>query len=172
MTHPLVLQLRFTRIEFQRGLEGLNDADARQRLDPMNCISWNIGHLAWQEQRYWLQFMQGESTILLPALNTDFRAGAPASTPPLADVQQAWNTIISASDPFLDTLTEADFLTDRTFQAGKRTWTTSPGNLIERTIYHYWYHNGENQAVRQMLRHSDLKAFVGNIDEEAPYRAA
>jgi hypothetical protein len=33
-------------------LTGLSDTDARQRLDPMNCISWIIGHLAWQEQRY------------------------------------------------------------------------------------------------------------------------
>ncbi len=55
MIHPLVLQLRFTRSEFKRGLDGLSDADARRRLEPMNCISWNIGHLAWQEQRYWLQ---------------------------------------------------------------------------------------------------------------------
>jgi hypothetical protein len=36
MTHPLVLQLRFTHSEFQRGLQGINDADARRRLDPMN----------------------------------------------------------------------------------------------------------------------------------------
>lgn len=172
MTHPLILQLRFTRIEFQRGLEGLNDADARQRLDPMNCISWNIGHLAWQEQRYWLQMMQGESAILLPELNTTFCFGCPGSTPALDEMQAAWHTITAASDPFLDALTESDFLTDRTFQMGQRSRTTSPGNLIQRTIYHYWYHNGENQAIRQMLRHGNLTVFVGNIDAEAPYRAA
>ena len=39
MPHPLVLQLRFTRNEFQRGLESLSETDARQRLMPMNCIS-------------------------------------------------------------------------------------------------------------------------------------
>jgi len=38
MPHPLVLQLRFTRNEFTRALEGLNDADARRRFLPMNCI--------------------------------------------------------------------------------------------------------------------------------------
>jgi hypothetical protein len=49
--HPLVLQLQFTRSEFKRGLKGLSEEDASHRLLPMNCISWNVGHLAWQEQR-------------------------------------------------------------------------------------------------------------------------
>ena len=52
MPHPLVDQLRFTRNEFRRALVGLTDEEARRRFQPMNCISWNIGHLAWQEQRY------------------------------------------------------------------------------------------------------------------------
>ena len=79
MVHPLVSQLRFARSEFRRGLEGLSDADARRRIEPMNCISWNIGHLAWQEQRYWLFRAQGK--VLLPAVNEQFAYGAPASTP-------------------------------------------------------------------------------------------
>ena len=49
MPHPLVEQLRFTRSGFLRAIKGLSDADARKRILPMNCISWNIGHLAWQE---------------------------------------------------------------------------------------------------------------------------
>jgi hypothetical protein len=48
----------------------------------MNCISWTIGHLAWQEQRYWL--WRGQDQILLPAVHEQFAYGAPASTPPLA----------------------------------------------------------------------------------------
>jgi hypothetical protein len=48
--HPLVLQLRFTRREFLRSVIGVSEDDARQRLLPMNCLSWNVGHLAWQEQ--------------------------------------------------------------------------------------------------------------------------
>ena len=54
MIHPLVSQLRFTRSEFMRAVKGIKNADARKRLLPMNCISWNIGHLAWQEQGYFL----------------------------------------------------------------------------------------------------------------------
>src|SRR4051812_4015277 len=82
MPHPLVLQLRFARSEFKCAVKGLTDEDACRRLLPMNCISWNVGHLAWQEQRYWLWRGQGE--ILLPFLNEEFAYGAPASTPPLA----------------------------------------------------------------------------------------
>jgi DinB superfamily len=57
--HPLVLQLRFTRSEFKRALTGLTEGEASRRFLPMNCISWNVGHLAWQEQRYFLYFGQG-----------------------------------------------------------------------------------------------------------------
>ncbi len=45
------------------------------------------------------------------------------------------------------------------------------GSLLLRVIYHYWYHTGENLAIRQALGHTDLPEFVGDIDSEAPYRA-
>jgi hypothetical protein len=102
MPHPLVLQLRFARSEFQRALVGLTDDEARRRFLPMNCISWNIGHLAWQEQRCWLWRAQGQ--------------------------------------------------------------------ILLRMIYHYWYHTGENMAIRQMPGHTGLPDFVGDSDGEAPYR--
>ena len=91
MTHLLVSQLHFTRNEFMRAVKGISDDDARRRILPMNCISWNIGQLAWQDQRYFL-------------------------------------------------------------------------------IYHYWYHIGENMAIRQQLGHSRLPQFVGAIDSKAPYQ--
>src|SRR5690349_19539252 len=101
--HPLVLQLRFTRSEFRRALEGLSEDDAQRRCMPMNCISWNVGHMAWQEQRYFLYFGQGR--MPLPEINTLFFSGGPASTPALADMWAAWNTLTQAADPWLDALT-------------------------------------------------------------------
>lgn len=166
MPHPLVLQLRFTRSEFRRALDGLTDDDARRRIMPMNCISWNIGHLAWQEQRYCLWRSQG--LMPLPHINELFAYGAPASTPPLDEVWAAWSTITEAADLWLDSLTTAklqehviidDQPSDLIF-----------GSLLQRLIYHYWYHTGENMAIRQMLGHGDLPEFVGNIDDEAPYK--
>jgi len=165
MTHPLVLQLRFTRSEFQRALEGIKDEDARRRFVPMNCIAWNIGHLAWQEQRYWLLRAQGQ--ILLPNINEQFAYGAPASTPPLGEIWDAWNTITKACDPWLDAVT-TETLQEEVIVDGKPLGTMF-GNLLQRVIYHYWYHIGENMAIRQMLGHTDLPEFVGNLDTEAPY---
>ena len=166
MPHPLVEQLRFTRSEFQRGLVGLASEDARKRLLPMNCISWNVGHLAWQEQRYFLTFAQGKTP--LPELNQQFAYGAPASTPALEEMQQAWQAVTRAADVWLDALTTAGL--QQTFSSPAGDWTTSFGNLVQRVIYHYWYHTGENMAMRQMLGHTDLVDFVGNLDDDAPYR--
>ena len=83
MTHPLVIQLRFTRSEFLRGIKGVTEKEASKRFLPMNCLSWNVGHLAWQEQRYFLSFGQG--ITLYPEIAKDFAYGAPASTPSLKE---------------------------------------------------------------------------------------
>jgi hypothetical protein len=165
MPHPLVVQLRFARSEFQRGLEGITDAEARRRFLPMNCISWNIGHLAWQEQRYWLWRAQGQ--IFLPQLNELVANGAPATTPALDEMWSAWQTITQAADPWLDTLTTAK-LQEHVIIDGQPSDIIF-GNLLRRTTYHYWYHTGENMAIRQLLGHTELPEFVGNIDDEAPY---
>ena len=167
MTHPLVLQLRFARSEFQRGLAGLTDAEARRRFLPMNCISWNIGHLAWQEQRYWL--FRGQGLTLRPEINDLFAYGAPACEPTLDSAWEAWQAITAAADPWLDTLTSADLQQPRGYQYGNEEVFLTYGTMMLRTIYHYWYHLGESLAVRQMLGHTGLPDFVGNIDEEAPY---
>jgi len=165
MTHPLVNQLRFARNEFRRGLEGVGIEDARQRLLPMNCIAWNVGHLAWQEQRYWLTGAQGKT--LLPELNDAFRYGAAASTPDLEKTWAAWRGVTEAADSWLDEVTTG-VLQQQVLVDGKPIGYTF-GSLLLRTTYHYWYHTGENQAMRQMLGHTGLLDFVGDIDTEAPY---
>jgi uncharacterized damage-inducible protein DinB len=166
MTHPLVIQLRFTRSEFIRAVKGIDEKDAQKRIKPMNCISWNIGHLAWQEQQYFLVYGQGQ--LLIPEINTNFSYGAPASTLPLKDMTAAWKTITQAADPWLDTLT-SETLQLNVLSKGKPIKYTH-GNLLQRVIYHYWYHLGENMAIRQQLGHDHLPQFVGDIDGKAPYR--
>ncbi len=166
MTHPQVEQLRFARSELLRGLAGLTDAEAQRRFLPMNCISWNIGHLAWQEQRYWLTIAQGVK--LKPELNAEFAYGRPASTPPLDAILQTWREVTAATDAWLDAVTTAK-LTEAFVVPG---WgiTTTYGSLLLRVIDHYWYHIGESMAIRQLLGHTNLPDFVGDIDGEAPYR--
>jgi hypothetical protein len=164
--HPLVAQLRFTRSEFRRALRGLSDADARRQLGPTNCISWNVGHLAWQEQRYFVTSAQDRTPF--PDIEQRFVSGGPASTPALHEVMSAWTAITAEADLWLETVTTATLL-DHPVRQGKPLVRTF-GNLLQRTIYHYWYHTGENQAIRQQLGHTRLPQFVGNIDDEAPYR--
>jgi hypothetical protein len=62
MSHPIVTQLRFTRSEFYRSIKTVSQKDTVIRIMPTNCLSWNIGHLAWQEQRYFLYYAQGTLT--------------------------------------------------------------------------------------------------------------
>lgn len=165
MLHPLVSQLRFTRYEFHRAIKTVNQKDAEIRILPMNCISWNVGHLAWQEQQYFLKYSMGK--VLFPEIEKQFSYGAPASTPPLNEVLTAWLEITKAVDPWLDILT-SKLLSQQVISQGKEIKYTF-GNLMLRTIYHYWYHIGENMAIRQQLGHTKLPVFVGNIDSKAPY---
>ncbi len=167
MSHPLVDQLRFTRSEFQRALAGVTDEEARRRFMPMNCISWIVGHLASQEQRYWLMFAQGKAMVA-PELK-ELATGKPASTPPLDDMWRAWHAVMQAVDPYLDNLTTADLVTFARKPDGTPL-EESLGTMIRRVTYHYWFHTGESQAIRQLLGHTDLPIFVGDIGDEAPYR--
>ena len=70
MLHPLVEQFRFTRREWLRGLRGVSLRDARRHFGRMNCISWNVGHLAWHEQRTFPTRPLG--LVLIPELNRLF----------------------------------------------------------------------------------------------------
>lgn len=162
-SHPLVAQLRFARREFARCLNGLNDEDARRRLDPMNSISWMIGHLAAQEQGYWVMLAQQQR--LYPNLHKLVGYGSEPNTPPLDDMLTAWRAITAAADPYLDTLT-TETLSEH-FVWKEKPLEESIGTMLLRNIYHYWYHCGEANAVRQMLGHRDMGDFVGDMTDVA-----
>lgn len=166
MAHPLVDQFRFTRSEWRRGLEGVSESDATRHFGPMNCISWTVGHLAWHEHRYWLECAQGKT--LFPKLNEMYAYGAPMSTPPLNEMLDIWIKVTEAANPYLESLT-TDALLLELLRDGKPIGQ-SVGSALRRVTYHYWYHNGEIQAIRQMLGHTNLPEYVGDIEIEAPYR--
>lgn len=157
--HPLVTQLQFTRSEFVRCLDGISDEEARQRLLPMNCLSWMIGHLATQEQFYWVYLAQGK--VLYPKLYELVGYGRPPSTPPLADMWQAWRDITAAADVYLATVSTATLTTHLTHR--EKPSRESVGTMLLRNIYHYWFHTGEASAVRQQLGHTNLPEFVGDM---------
>jgi hypothetical protein len=166
MSHPLVDQLRFTRSEFVRCLAGVDAEDAIRRLPPLNCISWIVGHMASQESAFWVLWAQGEK--LHPELRDIVGTGRAPSTPPLEDMWARWHEITAAADRYLDTLTPSLLLT-------RFLWKGEPlqeniGTLLQRNIYHYWFHLGEAHAIRQALGHTGLPEFVGSLGEMAPYR--
>jgi len=161
--HLLVDQLRFSRSEFVRGLAGVSDEDATRRLMPMNCLSWMVGHLANQEHRYWVILAQQKNVA--PDLYALAGYGKPASTPPLGDMWAAWRKVTAVADEYLDILTP-EIMQEYFLRDGKPV-DENVGTLLIRNIYHYWYHTGEAAAVRQMLGHTNLPEFVGEINVAA-----
>ena len=166
MPHPTVELFRFTRSEWVRGLRGVSEDDAERHFGPMNSIGWIVGHLTWQEQRTFFLRRRGE--LLFPDINERFAFGAPMSTPSLKAMRAAWNRVTKAADPFLDSLTTRDLVRDLPLD-GKPSGQNL-GSAIRRMTFHYWYHIGEIQAIRQMLGQNGLPQYVGNLEAVAAYR--
>lgn len=166
MAHPMVEQLRFTRRELKRALGDLSVADGNRHFGTMNSAGWIVGHLASQEQNYWLRVAQGK--VIAPEV-VDCASGRPMATPRIDAMWQAWETITETANAYLDNLSSADLLTHLTNPDTGEPWHESIGTMLHRMIYHYWYHIGESQAIRQLLGHPNLPSFVGAIGE-TPYR--
>jgi hypothetical protein len=166
MAHPVVEQLRFTRSEWRRGLARLTEEEGARHFGQMNSIGWIVGHLAWQEQRYLLIRPQG--ILLVPQLQESFAFGAPMSTPSLKQMLKTWSKISKATDLFLDSLRTTDLQKDLPLNG--RSSGQTQGDAIRRMTYHYWFHIGEIQSIRQMLGHRKLPIYVGSIEAKAPYR--
>ena len=72
----------------------------------------------------------------------------------------------TTSDAWLDGLGAAELSDDLAGPGPRRT----VGSALLRVTYHCWFHLGEILAIRQILGHTGLPEFAGNIDGEAPYR--
>lgn len=166
MNHPLVDQLFFSRSEFIRGIENVNEEDARHRFEPINCIAWMVGHMAWHEQLYWLTRSQGLTP--LPVLNELVAFQKPASTPSINEMLKDWKLVTDQADEFLFKLDENSIRRVLVVDGDPNTYVI--GNMMQRMIYHYWFHLGESQAVRQLLGHKNLNSYVGDLEKLAPYR--
>ena len=157
--------MRFTREEWLRALRGVSEEDGNRRIEPINSIGWIVGHLAWQEQRYFIARAQGR--IPLPVLDEVAASGGPPSTPSLKQMLAAWKKVTADSDAWMESLTTPDLLRPLPPPGFKRT----VGDAIRRTTYHYWFHIGEILALRQLMDHPRRPEYVGNIEAKAPYRA-
>src|SRR5207248_7936142 len=89
--------------EWVRGLESVTADEAARRFGPINPIAWMIGHLAWQEQLYWLERAQGQTVV--PEVKA-FGYGKPLSVPALDEAWTWWRAVTTAADPYLEDLAE------------------------------------------------------------------
>ena len=162
--HALVQAQRFARSEFERCLDDLTDQEARFRptkadSSQMNCISWIICHMAYQE---WLFFVSGiggpASSELAP-----FATGGPASEPPLSDALAVWREATAKADKWL---AQADH--EQLQKPLQTSWPENLGTALMRNTFHYWFHCGEVNAIRQLLGHHEIM-FVGVLNDRLEY---
>ena len=164
MTHSLVVQLKFAREKFWETLVDISAEHAMQRFGRMNSISWMVGHLAWFEQWSWLELPgHTKATDLLDSY--DFYT--PDVNPPFEDMKAAWHAVMAGVNPVLEAMTEEDLHVHHMFR-GKPT-RENVGTRIQRHIDHYWYHNGEANAIRQLIDDRDLPQMIGRIPNWAAY---
>ena len=160
---------RFALSEFERGLVGLTDEEARTRLKKaddtlMNAITWVIGHVA----RHWLGLEAYAKQRQIAGSLQQFGRGPSVdpTLPPLTDVLQllqdveaSIDWIASAGDALLSTIREDPAPGDNI------------GTRLMRACLHTWFHIGEINAIRQMLGHPEI-AFVGPMAGNLEWRSA
>lgn len=166
MAHFLVEQYRFAVREWLRGHDNMPAEDALKRLGHANSIGWMVGHLAEFDQKVWVERVLG-SPVTTETKKFGFRR--PATTPELGHVFDLWHAIQEKTAEVHETLSDADMaelphLFGRQVHQPVSMWLLRMG-------WHYWYHLGEMQAVRQVLGHENLPDFVGRIPAEAQWSA-
>ncbi len=155
--HTLVDMLNISRKEFDRNLKGLTDEDARKRIEPMNCISWIIAHIANQYYTFFVVWAQGreKEERYLP-----YGFGAPASEPPLEEALTLWRDACSDAEIWLQSADEEGM---KAFPNTESPESENMGALTVRCIMHTWCHIGEISSIRQILGHKPPQ-FVNMYD--------
>jgi len=139
-----------TRKEFERGLCGLTDDDARKRIEPMNCITWIIGHVANQQHDFFVAWPKGKEP------ENRYKAygwGSPPSHPPLDEVMSLWQESCEEADVWLQVATKDSLQLQITTPVVMSPGGENGGSLLVRNIFHTWSHIGEISSIRQMLGH-------------------
>lgn len=159
---------RFALSEFERGLDGLTDDEARTRTEKadgteVNAVSWTIGHIAG----HWLMVAAyANDGTLAEDLS---RYGGPAAdpTPPSLDEARALLSDAKAATEW--TADAAAALLSTTREGSPLSRQGNVGTVLMRVILHTWFHTGEINAVRQMLGHAEIP-FVGSMADKLEWR--
>ncbi len=160
--HHLVRYLQHARRELRRAVDGMSAADLERRVGGINSVAWMVGHLAWQEQAYWL-LSRGEPAL---ADLDAFGRGRPDAPPAFDELFDVWARVTAASDVWLSGLDEAGL---RSHLQGRRLFEKeNVGTLLTRASSHYYLHIGQITAVRRLLD-DRVPSFVGS-QEGAEFR--
>ncbi|MFT7587268.1 MAG: hypothetical protein ACI9EW_003710, partial [Cellvibrionaceae bacterium] len=152
--HPLIEQMQFAKQKWLIGHDDLSAEEGGKRLGNANSIGWMVGHLAGFDQAVWLERPLG---IVLNEAVKACGYGRPASTPDSDEMLAAWHAIQEHVNNVHKQLTADDLW------ICPGTSSENLGTLILRQMWHYWYHLGEMQAVRQAMGHENLAQYVGGI---------
>jgi len=136
-----------TRKEFERNLQGLTDQDARRRIEPMNCISWIIAHVANQHRTFFVDWPMGRET---DSRYKPYGYGRPSSQPSLEEAIALWRDACKDSEAWLQAATSKSLQNKGNFTSPE---DENGGTLLVRNIFHTWYHLGEINSIRQILGH-------------------
>ena len=145
--HTLVDMLDISRKEFNRNLKGLTDEDSRKRIEPMNCISWIIAHVADQHHTFYVAWAQGKER---EERYSQYGYGSAASQPPLEEAMNLWNDACRDADAWLQMATEESMKAQPVTASPE---SENMGALTVRCIFHTWCHMGEISSIRQVLGH-------------------
>ncbi|HKI58986.1 MAG TPA: DinB family protein [Trueperaceae bacterium] len=153
--HHLVRYLQHVRRELRRALEGMSVADLERRVGNLNSVAWIVGHLAWQEQSYFLT-SRGQPAV---AAFVGYGRGEPDPDAAFEPLFAAWERITTAADDWLDGLDEGAL---RGHVQGRRLFEVeNVGSLLTRVIGHYYLHIGQITAIRKLLGYP-VPGFVGS----------
>ena len=167
MYQPLELA-SFALSEFERGLEGLTDEEARTRTKKaggteMNAISWTIGHIAG----HWLLVAAYAKQEDQPGEVLRFSGPDADATPlPLSDALK----MLDDAKKSIDWLDSADDSLLSSSTAGYLLSSESVGTNVMRVVLHTWFHTGEINAVRQLLGHAEI-SFAGKLIDNLEWRS-
>ena len=156
---------RFALSEFERGLEGVTDEEARRRMakadsTEMNAISWTSGHIAC----HWLRVAAYAKQEEQPGeVLRFFGPAADPSPPPLSDALK----LLDDAKASIDWLASAD---DVLMSTARGEGFESVGTALMRAVLHTWFHTGEINAVRQLLGHAEI-SFVGKLIGNLEWRS-
>jgi uncharacterized damage-inducible protein DinB len=156
MAHHLVRYLQHVRREFLRALEGIDTSDLERSVEGLNSVRWMIGHLAAQEQAYWLE-PRGEPLVSEALFG--YRRAVPERMESPERLLEVWWEVGARADEWLLTLSHDDL---RGHLSGEGiVGIENIGSLLTRVIGHYYLHIGQITVIRKLLGY-EVPSFVGS----------